>query len=210
MTMAPPPTPTELDDSHIEAEHTSWPTVMGVLLLIWAVVTSSVMCCGTGWLFIGPRLAAAATESVQRAAPTAVIVATVLGCVCSVVLGVVLAMGAFALLKRRTRARTYLMWYAFGRYAVAPILLIVSIMAEKPQWEFQRQAFADQVAELERANGPASVPPFLRDLATTTEAPAYVRAMTLGMIAFGLVVPTIVGIVMIRRPVRDEMARWQP
>jgi hypothetical protein len=189
-----------------EPASSRWPTVWGVLMLIWAGLTALGACCASFGVFVAPMFAGMAGMKDFPKAPPILSVWIIGDGVVSIVLVVVLVMAGMALIRRRANARSLVMAYVVIRILVALPNLVMGIASERPMAEWQRQMSQAQVEFIQSRGG--EVPPQLVEASHQTEPSRWARWQTLGTTLLGVVFPAVAGIWFSRRSVRDEIAGW--
>ncbi len=186
-----------------EAAPSKWPTVWGVLCLVYAGGTALISCCGSIGVFLGPKFAAMGGMEMPPS-PSIMNIMMIADNVISVFLVLALIIGGIALLRRRTTARKILMVYVVIRILLAPVQMVSSIAMEKPGAEWGRQIASAQVDAMEKAGHKA--PPELVAAANETKVSPLARYQSIGLPLLFVVFPALLALMLSKK--RPEMETW--
>lgn len=189
-----------------EPKSARWPTVWGVLMLVWAGLTALGACCASFGVFVAPSMASLAGMKDFPKAPQIMSLWIIADGIVSIVLVVVLVMAGLALLRRKPGARTLVTAYVVIRLLLVVPGLFMGIAMERPMAEWQRQMAQAQVDFIESKGTKA--PPELVEASHRVDPSPWARWQTLGTTLLGAAFPVVVAIWFSRRGVRDEIARW--
>ena len=203
-TMQPPTTPDE--EFAAEQPRAKWPTVWGVLFLIWAGLTVLASCCGGFAVWMAPTFAQMGGMSEFPKAPPILSWWMIADGVISIFLFVILLMGGMALLRRRPAAAKLVMVYVVARLLFVAPALLFGVAIEKPMVEWQREMAQAQVDFFESRQ--ATPPQSLIDQAKNTEVTLMARVQLFGGAAVTAIFPLVAGIFFSRKTIKDQIKGW--
>jgi hypothetical protein len=186
-----------------ETTPSKWPTVWGVLCLLYAGLTALTSCCGSLGVFLGPKFAAMGGMDMPPS-PSIMSIMMIADNVISVFLVLALVMGGIGLLRRRPTARKILLVYVTVRILLAPVQMVSSIAMEKPGAEWGRQIASAQVDAMEKAGQKA--PPELVAAANDTKVSSLARYQSIGLPVLFVIFPALLALVLTKK--RPEMETW--
>jgi hypothetical protein len=184
-----------------EVARTRWPTVIGVISLIYGILGMTCATLQVGWLGAMDVIPEMWRGGITM--PLGLRLAFI-GLVLPVmVLGIMLITGAVGLLRRKRSSVGLLKKWAILRIVMIVIGLVVTIVTAPAQIEMQRQAYDFQVRMLAEANRSAPPPRSEQQMWFWLIAQTGVASVIIACY------PLFVGFFLSRRKINDEVAEWR-
>ena len=181
----------------------AWPSVIGVLCIIYAILGLFANACNSlnPWLQ-GPMLAMVGINDVEM--PMALKLMSLIGGALGIILGILLFIGAIGLLKRRRSGYKLVMSWVVARVALAVvgIFFAIGMVDDQALYQIRIQEAMVEMAE-SRGGSAASVP-----LKTEEEISSSTLMWTMVGTTVVLIFPIVIGFVMSTRTKRAYVATW--
>ncbi len=184
-----------------EIAQTRWPTVIGVISIIYAVSGLTCATLQVGWLSAMNLIPEMWRGGVSM--PLALRLALIGLIIPVLILGIVLLTGAVGLLRRRRSSVGLLRKWVILRIIMVLVGVVVTIVTAPAQIEMQRQAYDFQVRMLAEANRPAPPPRTDEEMWFWLIVPTGIAGMLVSLY------PLFVGFFLSRKKINDEVAEWR-
>lgn len=193
--------PIEAEPLHDEVPPTRWPTVFGVISIIYAIIGLS---CGTlqsVWLGVMDFVPEMFRGGVSL--PLAVRLVYIGLIIPVLILGIMLLSGGIGLVRRKRSSVGLLKKWVIGRIVMLLVGIIASILTAPTQIQIQKQVYEFQVKMMEEAK---RTPPPPRSDDEIWHGLLIQTGVATGLIA---VYPFVLGMFLSRKKIADEVAEWR-